>query len=84
MSEQKSNYHWIIVAACFFLLAVSIGITVNCFNPLSVALVEKFGSASKVQTIFMIAALTNLIGSALVGKVFSKASMRLAMPIYAI
>jgi len=84
MNEQKSNYHWIMVAACFLLLAVSIGIVVNCFNPLSVALVNKFGSASSVQTIFTIAALTNLIGSALVGKVFSKASMRIAMPIYAI
>ncbi|MCL1865142.1 MAG: MFS transporter [Spirochaetes bacterium] len=86
MANQKSNYHWMIVVACFLLLAVSIGVVVNCWNPLSVALKNEFSSetAKAIQLIFSIAALTNLIGSALVGKIMSKFSMRIAMPIYAI
>jgi MFS family permease len=84
MNQKGISYHWAIVIACFLLTAVSIGITVNCFSPLSVELIKKYESASAVQYIFMIAALTNLIGSALVGKIMSKFSMRIAMPVYAI
>ena len=86
MAEQKSTYHWLMVVACFLLLAVSIGVVVNCWNPLSVALAKEFDSATKeaVMRIFSIAALTNLIGSALVGKIMGKFTMRIMMPIYAI
>jgi len=48
-------------------------------------LMEKLGTTkSGVQGIFTIAALANLIGSALVGKIMAKFSMRKTMPIYAI
>jgi len=73
-----------IVVAVFLLMAVSIGITVNCFNPISVALVKDFGSASGVQVVFMIAALANLIGSALFGKIVSLFSLRIVMPVAAV
>jgi sugar phosphate permease len=94
MSEQKTTYHWLIVAACFCLTAVSIGILVNCWAILAPALMEKFKDVltnadgvvvrGPVERIFMIAALLNLIGSAVVGKIMGKFTMRITMPIYAI
>jgi len=85
MSQKGSIYHWLIVAACFMLTAVSIGILVNCFAILAPALVKEFDSTrGGVERVFMIAALMNLVGSALVGKIMSKFTMRLAMPVYAI
>ena len=86
MSQKGFSYHWLIVIACFCLTAVSIGITVNCFGPLSVALSAKFPNAtsSAIQYVFMIAAIMNLVGSAVVGKIMEKFTMRIAMPVYAI
>ena len=83
MEKMRLTYHWTIVAACFLLMAVSIGIIINCFNPLSVELIKEFGSAGSVQLILTIAVLSNLIGGALVGKIMAKFSMRVAMPVYA-
>ena len=83
--NQKFSYHWLIIIACFLLTAVSIGITVNCFGVLAPALEKEYSATkSAVQYVFMIAALANLIGSAVVGKIMGKFTMRLAMPVYAI
>lgn len=85
MKEQKTIYHWLIVVACFFLMAVSIGILVNVFSPLAPRLVESFGAnESLVQLVFMIAVLANLIGGAIAGRLMAKISMKKLMPIYAI
>lgn len=88
MTQQNHKYHWLIVAACFLLMAVSIGILINCFNPLVPALREHFGAGGEeggsIQLIFTIAVLANLVGGAIAGKVYSKLSMRKIMPVYAV
>jgi len=87
MEKQKNTYHWLIVISCFLLMAVSIGIIVNCFNPLVPALRESFGAGEdggSIQLIFTIAVLANLIGGAIAGKVMSKVPMRKIMPVYAV
>lgn len=67
------------------MMAASIGIIINCFNPLSVELLKEFDqSVSGVQLINTITVLANLIGGALVGKIMAKFSMRIMMPIYAL
>ncbi|MCL2804646.1 MAG: MFS transporter [Treponema sp.] len=83
---QKNAYHWLIVGSCFLLMAVSIGILVNCFNPLVPALRAHFGGdeGGSIQLIFTIAVLANLVGGALAGKIMSKVPMRKIMPVYAI
>ena len=83
MKEKLFSYHWVIVAACFLLMAVSIGIIINCFNPLSVELIKDFGSAGGVQLILTIGVLTSLLGGAIFGKIAAKFSMRIVMPVYA-
>ena len=85
MVKQKTTYHWLIVGACFLLMAVSIGILVNVFSPLAPRLVEYFGASdSSVQLVFMIAILANLVGGALAGRLMAKISMQKLMPIYAV
>lgn len=89
MTQQNYRYHWLIVAACFLLMAVSIGILANCFVVMVPKITETFtnadGTASgSIQLIFTIAILANLVGGAIAGKVYSKLSMRKIMPIYAL
>jgi MFS family permease len=85
MVAQKTTYHWLMVGACFLLMAVSIGILVNVFSPLAPRLVEYFGANdSSVQLVFMIAVLANLIGGAIAGRLMAKISMQKLMPIYAV
>jgi len=85
MKKQKTGYHWLIVAACFLLMAVSVGILINCFGPLVPRLIEYFNTdESSIQLIFSIAVLANLLGGAVAGKIMSKVRMSLVMPIYAV
>lgn len=85
MVKQKTTYHWLIVGACFLLMAVSIGILVNIFSPIAPRLVEYFGANdSSVQLVFMIAVLANLLGGAIAGRLMAKISLQKLMPIYAI
>jgi len=88
MTQQKTAYHWLIVAACFLLMAVSIGIIVNCFNPLVPELRKSFTAAGEeggsIQLIFTIAVLANLVGGALAGKIMAKVKMSKIMPVYAV
>lgn len=84
-NSKKFTYHWVIVIACFFLMAASIGITTNCFNLFTVEIMRDLGySASKVQIMNTIATVMNLIGSLCVGAVMKKIPMRVAMPIYGV
>ncbi len=83
--EKKLTYHWVIVLACFLLMAASIGVVVNCFNLFTVELIDEFGyNAGEVQLIGTIATLAALVGGAVVGKVMAKFRMRVAMPVYAV
>ncbi len=85
MKEKKLSYHWVIVLACFLLMAASIGIVINCFNVFTVQLMNEFGwDADQIQLIGTIVSLSALIGGALVGKIMAKATMRRAMPVYAV
>lgn len=43
MKEKKFTYHWVIVLACFLMMAASIGIVINCFNVFTVELMAEFG-----------------------------------------
>ncbi len=85
MVKQKTTYHWLMVGACFLLMAVSIGILVNVFSPLAPRLADYFGANdSSIQLVFMIAVLSNLIGGAVAGRLMAKISMKKLMPIYAL
>lgn len=84
MKEQKTTYHWLIVAACFLLMAVTVGILVNCFAALGPALGAHFVGGGSVQLVFTISVLANLIGGALAGKVYANRPMQKVMPIFAI
>ena len=84
MKEQKTTYHWLIVAACFMLMAVTVGILVNCFAALGPALGAHFTGGGSVQLVFTIAVLSNLIGGALAGKIYANRPMQKVMPIFAI
>lgn len=85
MKEKRFTYHWVIVIACFLMMAASIGIVINCFNVFTVELRAEYGwDAGDVQLIGTIVSLAALIGGAVVGKVMARATMRVAMPIYAV
>ena len=85
MKAKRFTYHWAIVIACFILMASSVGITQNCFNLFSIEIMNdlKF-TASQVQVMNTIATLMTMVSALVVGTVFNKFSMRLAMPVYAI
>ena len=85
MKEKKFTYHWVIVLACFLMMAASIGIVINCFNVFTVELMAEFGwDAGDVQLIGTIVSLAALIGGAVVGKVMARFTMRRAIPVYAV
>lgn len=85
MKNKSFTYHWVIVIACFLLMAASIGITTNCFNLFTVEIMRDLGySASQVQIMNTIATVMNLVGSLCVGFVMKKFSMRVAMPVYGV
>ena len=85
MKEKRFTYHWVIVIACFLLMAASIGIVINCFNVFTVKLMDEFGwEADQIQLIGTIVSLAALIGGVIVGKVMARFTMRVAMPVYAV
>lgn len=85
MKKIRFTYHWVIILACFLMMAASIGITVNCFNLFSIELMKEFGySASSVQLICTITTIASFIGAIFTGKVMARFGMRVAMPIYAL
>ena len=85
MKEKRFTYHWVIVIACFLMMAASIGIVINCFNVFTVELRAEYGwDAGDVQLIGTIVSLAALIDGAVVGKVMARATMRVTMPVYAV
>lgn len=83
--KKRLSYHWVIVLACFLMMAGSIGIGINCFPLFTTELMDEFGStASSVQLIITVMSLTSLLGGAIVGKIMARFTMRIMMPIYAI
>lgn len=85
MKAKRFTYHWAIVIACFILMASSVGITQNCFNLFSIEIMNELKfTASQVQVMNTIATLMTMVSALVVGTVFNKFSMRLAMPVYAI
>ena len=85
MKTKRFTYHWAIVIACFILMASSVGITQNCFNLFSIEIMNELKfTASQVQVMNTIATLMTMVSALVVGTVFNKFSMRLAMPVYAI
>lgn len=85
MKAKRFTYHWAIVIACFILMASSVGITQNCFNLFSIEIMNELKfTASQVQVMNTIATLMTMMSALVVGTVFNKFSMRLAMPVYAI
>lgn len=85
MKAKRFTYHWAIVIACFILMASSVGITQNCINLFSIEIMNELKfTASQVQVMNTIATLMTMVSALVVGTVFNKFSMRLAMPVYAI
>lgn len=85
MKAKRFTYHWAIVIACFILMASSVGITQNCFNLFSIEIMNELKfTASQVQVMNTMATLMTMVSALVVGTVFNKFSMRLAMPVYAI
>jgi MFS family permease len=85
VKAKRFTYHWAIVIACFILMASSVGITQNCFNLFSIEIMNELKfTASQVQVMNTIATLMTMVSALVVGTVFNKFSMRLAMPVYAI
>ncbi len=84
MAKQKTGYHWLIVGAAFLMMAVTVGILVNCFAALGPALNRQFTEGGSVQLVFTIAVLANLVGGALAGRIYAKISMQKLMPVFAI
>ena len=85
MKAKRFTYHWAIVIACFILMASSVGITQNCFNLFSIEIMNELKfTVSQVQVMNTIATLMTMVSALVVGTVFNKFSMRLAMPVYAI
>ena len=82
--NQKTGYHWVVVGAAFLLMAVTVGILVNCFAALGPALGSHFVGGGSVQLVFTIAVLSNLIGGALAGRIYANRPMQKVMPIFAI
>ncbi len=85
MQSKKFTYHWVIVIACFLLMASSIGITTNCFNLFTVEIMNDLGyTASQVQLMASIATIMMLVGSLIIGPLMKKFSMRVIMPIFGV
>ena len=84
MKAKRFTYHWAIVIACFILMASSVGITQNCFNLFSIEIMNELKfTASQVQVMNTIATLMTMVSALVVGTVFNKFSMRLALPVSA-
>ena len=83
--KKRLTYHWMIVLACFLMMAVSIGMGVNCFNLFAVELMAEFNfTAGSVQIIMMVAVLVSVVGAVLVGKLLAKFPMRPVLTVSAV
>lgn len=85
MKEKRFSYHWVIVIACFLMMAATVGIVVNCFSILVPPMMADLNyTASQVQLIGLIVTFANLISGVFIGKVMAKMGLRLTLPVYAL
>lgn len=85
MKEKRFTYHWVIVIACFLMMASTVGIVVNCFSILIPDMMSDLNySASQIQLIGLIVTFANLISGVFIGKVMAKVGLKLTLPVYAV
>jgi len=81
--KKYLTYHWIMVAACFILLSLSIGIAINGFSVFSVFIMKQYETtATEVQLILTFALAARLLGGLTVGKVTRWLSIKNVLRLY--
>ena len=82
MKEKRFTYHWVIVIACFLMMAATVGITVNTFTIISPAMIEDLGiTATQAQLISLVSTLANMVAGLFVGKLMARFGMRKTMTV---
>lgn len=85
MKEKKLSYHWVIVAAVFVMMAITVGFPVNCYSVFAPAWVEYFGCpTTTVQLVNTIATFTTAICCIFYARVLKKIGFRKAIVIYSV
>ena len=82
MKEKRFTYHWVIVIACFLMMAATVGITVNTSTIISPAMIEDLGiTATQAQLISLVSTLANMVAGLFVGKLMARFGMRKTMTV---
>lgn len=82
MKEKKFSYHYVIVIACFIMMAATVGITVNTFTIISPAMIADLGiTATQVQLISLVSTFGNMGAGLFVGRIMAKFGMRKTMTV---
>ena len=82
MKEKRFTYHYVIIIACFIMMAATVGITVNTFTIISPAMIEDLGiTATQAQLISLVSTLANMVAGLFVGKLMAKFGMRKTMTV---
>lgn len=82
MKEKKFTYHYVIIIACFIMMAATVGIIVNTFTIISPAMIADLGiSATQVQLISLVSTFGNMIAGLFVGRIMAKFGMRSTMTV---
>lgn len=82
MKEKRFTYHYVIIIACFLMMAATVGITVNTFTIISPAMIEDLGiTATQAQLISLVSTLANMVAGLFVGKLMARFGMRKTMTV---
>ena len=82
MKEKRFTYHYVIIIACFIMMAATVGITVNTFTIISPAMIEDLGiTATQAQLISLVSTLANMVAGLFVGKLMARFGMRKTMTV---
>ena len=82
VKEKKFSYHYVIVIACFIMMAATVGITVNTFTIISPAMIADLGiTATQVQLISLVSTFGNMGAGLFVGRIMAKFGMRKTMTV---
>lgn len=82
VKEKKFSYHYVIVIACFIMMAATVGITVNTFTIISPAMIADLGiTATQVQLISLVSTFGNMGAGLFVGIIMAKFGMRKTMTV---
>ena len=82
MKEKRCTYHYVIIIACFIMMAATVGITVNTFTIISPAMIEDLGiTATQAQLISLVSTLANMVAGLFVGKLMARFGMRKTMTV---